>query len=515
MLQHHGMSGPSVHGEADAPPMRIVIVGHVDHGKSTLIGRLFHDTGSLPDGRLEAIQASCERRGVPFEWAFLMDALQSEREQNITIDSAQIWFQSAARRYVIIDAPGHIEFLKNMVTGAASAEAAVIMVAADEGVKDQSRRHGMLLHLLGIRQVVVAVNKMDLIAFDEAGFQALADEYTDFLRGLGVTPRVVIPVSARGGDNIASASAAMPWYDGPTLLGALDALQREAPPPDQPLRVVVQDVYRFDARRIIAGRVEAGTLRVGDRVRFYPGGEAQVVSRLEAWAEDAPESVHAGQSIGFTLADQIFVERGMVAAHEGRPPRVARRFVASLFWMGREAMRVGADYRLKLLTADVPCRVVALRGSLDPVTRGEAEDRLERHGAAEVIVETREPVAFDLHAELGVTGRFVIVAGYDVVGGGIITDIVDIDDGGDESRPIPEAVIAARDAEADLLAARLRARGDTVLCLTHDALEELARLAERAATAEPETFRDRVVALGSFLGGQGIGLVAVAPDDEG
>jgi bifunctional enzyme CysN/CysC len=322
-------------------------------------------------------------------------------------------------------------------------------------------------------------------------------------------------VSARGGENIAGRSSAMPWYTGPTLLGALDGFEREAPPPDQPLRVVVQDVYRFDARRIIAGRVEAGTLRVGDRVRFYPGGEAQVVSRLEAWAEEPPSEVHAGQSVGFTLADQIFVERGMVAAHEGRPPRVANRFVASFFWMGREAMRVGAQYRLKLLTADVPCRVVAIRGSLDPVGGGDAADRLERHGAAEVVIETHEALAFDLHAELGVSGRFVIVAGYDVVGGGIVTAADDSDVGAAASWAVTEAVIAARDGEAALLAERLRARGDTVLCLSQGALQELARLAERAATSDPEAFRDRAMALGRFLGAHGVGLVAVSPEDEG
>src|SRR5438552_6786765 len=182
--------------------LKIVIVGHVDHGKSTFVGRLFHDTGSLPEGKLEQLQKIAERRGVPFEWANLMDALQSERDQNITIDTAQIWFQTKKRQYVIIDAPGHKEFLKNMVTGAASAEAALLLIDANEGVQEQSRRHGYLLNLLGIRQIAVLVNKMDLPGYSQARFQQIEKEYLAFLKELGVEPKRFIPIAAKFGDNI-------------------------------------------------------------------------------------------------------------------------------------------------------------------------------------------------------------------------------------------------------------------------------------------------------------------------
>src|SRR5690242_14086854 len=186
--------------------LKIVIVGHVDHGKSTFVGRLFHDTGSLPEGKLEQLQKVAERRGVPFEWANLMDALQSERDQNITIDTAQIWFSTPRRQYVIIDAPGHKEFLKNMITGAASADAALLLIDAHEGVQEQSRRHGYLLHLLGIRQVIVMVNKMDLVNYNEDVFRKIEDEYRSFLTKLGVEPKLFIPIAAKLGDNIASNS---------------------------------------------------------------------------------------------------------------------------------------------------------------------------------------------------------------------------------------------------------------------------------------------------------------------
>src|SRR5215510_939286 len=177
--------------------LKIVIVGHVDHGKSTFVGRLFHDTGSLPEGKLEQLQKAAERRGVPFEWANLMDALQAERDQNITIDTAQIWFQSAKRQYVIIDAPGHKEFLKNMVTGAANAEAALLLIDANEGVQEQSRRHGYLLNLLGIKQIAVLVNKMDLQDYSEERFRSIEKEFRAFLKNIGVQPKLFVPIAAK------------------------------------------------------------------------------------------------------------------------------------------------------------------------------------------------------------------------------------------------------------------------------------------------------------------------------
>src|SRR5437763_10517716 len=201
--------------------LKIVIVGHVDHGKSTFVGRLFHDTGRLPEGKLEQLQKIAERRGVPFEWANLMDALQSERDQNITIDTAQIWFQTRKRQYVIIDAPGHKEFLKNMVTGAANAEAALLVIDANEGVQEQSRRHGYLLNLLGIRQIAVLVNKMDLQNYSQQRFSQIEKEFRGFLQGIGVEPKLFIPIAAKHGDNIASHSANMHWWKGATVLDVL------------------------------------------------------------------------------------------------------------------------------------------------------------------------------------------------------------------------------------------------------------------------------------------------------
>ncbi len=407
--------------------LKIVIVGHVDHGKSTFVGRLFHDTGSLPEGKLEQLQQVAARRGVPFEWANLMDALQAERDQNITIDTAQIWFHTPKRQYVIIDAPGHKEFLKNMVTGAASAEAALLLIDANEGVQEQSRRHGYLLNLLGIRQIAVLVNKMDLQGYSQPRFSEIETEFRAFLRTLGLEPKIFIPMAAKHGDNIASLSPNMPWWRGPTVLEALDQFNVAELPNHQPLRFPVQDVYRFDARRILAGRVESGTLKVGDRLVFSPGHKSSTVKSIERWSAPPCDSAAAGQSIGVTLTEQIFVERGAVAALEMSPPYELTRFKVRLFWLGRAPFRKGKLYKLKLATQEVDCEIDAVEKVIDAstlatISRPPGESHVARHEVAELHLRTRRPVAFDVHSEIVPTGRFVIVDEYEVSGGGIIVD---------------------------------------------------------------------------------------------
>lgn len=405
--------------------LKIVIVGHVDHGKSTLVGRLFHDTGSLPEGKLEQLQRIAERRGVPFEWANLMDALQSERDQNITIDTAQIWFHTARRQYVIIDAPGHKEFLKNMVTGAAQAEAALLLIDAHEGVQENSRRHGYLLHLLGLRQIAVLVNKLDLENYRETRFQQIEAEYRAWLKTIGLEPRVFIPISARDGDNIAQRSVNMPWYQGPTVLEALDAFTALERPEGQPLRFPIQDVYRFDARRIFAGRIEAGTIKVGDKLVFSPTDKTSTVKTIERWNAPNTETASVGESIGITLTEQIFVARGAVAAHESVPPYELARFKARLFWLGKKPFVKGRTYKIKLATQEAECFIDSVdkvidASSLATASRMENELFVGRHEVAELTLRTKKPLAFDTHADVAPLGRFVIVDDFDVAGGGII-----------------------------------------------------------------------------------------------
>jgi bifunctional enzyme CysN/CysC len=423
--------------------LRIVIVGHVDHGKSTLVGRLFADTGSLPEGRLEQLQASARRRGMPFEWASLTDALQSERDQNVTIDTTQIWFSTPKRRYVIIDAPGHEEFIKNMVTGAAQAEAALLLIDAHEGIQENSRRHGYLLHLLGVRQIVVVVNKMDLEGHAQARFQQIETEYRHFLHSLGLQALHFVPISARAGDNIATRSQAMPWYAGPTVIECLDEFHASPPLVDKPLRFPIQDVYRFDKRRILAGRVESGSLKVGDRLLFSPSNKISTVKSIERWNAPARATATAGESIGITLDRQIFVERGQIASLEHTPPYELTRFEARVFWMGRQPLRRGARYKLKLATQELECDIAHIRRVIDASTLQETRPQnvgtpplpeseaaahspavecslVQRHEVAELTIRTKTPLCFDVADDLPATGRFVLVDGYDVAGGGVV-----------------------------------------------------------------------------------------------
>ena len=405
--------------------LKIVIVGHVDHGKSTFVGRLFHDTGSLPDGKFEKIKQACERRGVPFEWAFLMDGLQAERDQNITIDTAQIWFRTPKRQYVIIDAPGHKEFLKNMVTGAANAEAALLLIDATEGVQEQSRRHGYLLQLLGINQIAVLVNKMDLVEYSDKVFKSIEDEYREFLRQLGVEPKLFIPIAAKLGDNVATKSTHMPWYNGPTVLQALDDFQVSTKPHDLPLRFPIQDVYRFDRRRILAGRVESGTVRVGDKILFSPRNKVSTVKSIESWPGEPREVAHAGESIGLTLTEQIFVERGQMGSQEDNAPIETDVFNAKLFWLGRQNLEVGRKVKLKLTTEEVECKIQSIEKLIDASTLAEidttARNYIARNDVAEVTIRTKTPIAFDNADRIVATGRFVLVDHHQVCGGGVIS----------------------------------------------------------------------------------------------
>jgi len=404
--------------------LRLVIVGHVDHGKSTLVGRLLSDTGSLPDGKLDFVRDICKQQGKDFEFAFLLDALEEEQEQGITIDTSQIFFSTPKRKYVIIDAPGHKEFLKNMVTGAADAEAALLLIDANEGVQEQSRRHGYILKLLGLTQVAVVINKMDLVGYDEKVYNNIKSEYTAFLNSLGVEAREFIPVSAKLGVNIAALKDEMSWYKGPTVLDMVDQFEKKPPPDHLPFRFPVQDVYKFDERRIIAGRIESGKLKTGDRVIFSPSNKQAVVNSIEAWSvPEQPSLATSSESIGFTLDEQIFVERGDVCTLMDQLPIVSTTFDANVFWMGKRHLEKGRKFTLKLNTQEVECEVLEFKKAIDASTLETLTDQnyIAKNDVAELTLKTRNPVAFDLFGSVATTGRFVLVDGYDVCGGGIIT----------------------------------------------------------------------------------------------
>jgi bifunctional enzyme CysN/CysC len=450
--------------------LRVVFVGHVDHGKSTLIGRILSDTNSLPEGKLEQVQRACAAENMEFEFAFLLDALLEEQEQNITIDTTQIPFKTAKRNYMIIDAPGHKEFLKNMITGASSADAAVLVIAANEGVQEQSKRHAYLLSLLGVRQFCVVVNKMDLADYSGARFLEIEKKYREFLKTLNLETNVFIPASARFGENITVRSNKMKWHRGPTLAEALDEMTPLAPPIDLPLRFCVQDVYKFDERRIIAGRIETGTLQVGDELVFSPANKTSIVQSIEHWPvipsknasparsegsrreslEEAPRDPStslgmtnhlaiAGDSIGITLLEQIFVERGYVGSHSKDAPIETNRFHADLFWIARQPARLSHLYTARLATQEVKCQIVSLDEVMDSssLERNPTKaDQLARNEVGRLTIQTRAPIVLDNHDRLPPLGRFVLVDDGMICGGGIIHGGVYTDRGAIKSKNI-------------------------------------------------------------------------------
>ncbi len=419
--------GAGAAGGAEEPRTSIVVVGHVDHGKSTLIGRLLADTGSLPEGKLEAAEKASREEGMPLEYAFLLDAFLEEQAQNITIDTTRIGFRYQGQSFEIIDAPGHREFIKNMVTGAAAAEEAILLIDAAEGLKEQTRKHGLLLSLLGVSKVIVAVNKMDLVGWKEDRFRLLEKEIREYLAGLKIVPREVIPISAREGATVMRRDEShLSWWKGPTLLEALlVGAGKSQPSLDGPLRFSIQDVYRFDARRVIAGKLESGRIRVGDPVVFFPDRKASRIRSIESWGEETPvREVGSGQSVAVTLEEQIFVERGHVGASLDHPPVESRELRARIFWLDTEPLRLQAPVTLRLGTQSVEARLVAIDRVVDAEKLEAASDLREEVGrfeVAEVRIRCRRPLVYDAHEKVSSTGRFALQRGARIGGGGIIT----------------------------------------------------------------------------------------------
>lgn len=411
--------------------MNVVIIGHVDHGKSTVIGRLLADTNSLPSGKLDQVKQNCERNAKPFEYAFLLDALKDEQAQGITIDSARCFFKTDRRHYIVIDAPGHIEFLKNMISGAARAEAALLVIDANEGVQENSRRHGFMSALLGIKQLVVLVNKMDLVNYDESVYKQVVNEYQSFLKTIHVDPISFIPISAREGDNLVSRSPHMPWYTGETVLDQMDLFTKESEKINQPFRLPVQDVYKFtdeqDDRRIIAGTIETGSVAVGDQLIFYPSGKTSTVKSIEAFNVPTMTHASAGMATGLTLDTQIYIKPGELACKVGQlSVKTGTHIKVNLFWMGKKPMVKDKKYKLKLASTRAMVYLNNVNYVMDASSLSTDQDKefIGRHDVAEVMLELHHPIPFDLSADLEATSRFVIVDDYEIVGGGLILDHV-------------------------------------------------------------------------------------------
>ncbi|MDB5367331.1 MAG: cysC [Rhodospirillales bacterium] len=450
-MSHDTTLDPGIRGDL---PLRIVMVGHVDHGKSTLIGRLLHDADALPEGRVAQVQKSSDARGVGFEWSFVIDALQAERDQGITIETSRLSFATERRRIEIIDAPGHGEFLRNMVTGAASADAAIAVIDVREGAVAQARRHLFLLSLLGVRKVVIAINKMDAVDWDRAAFDRVAGETRAYLAELALKPVAIVPISARGGDNVWTASNAADWHDGSSLRDALDALEPTPATENRPLRLAVQDVYRDGERRIIAGRVESGRVKVGDELAFLPGGQRARVATIEGWNEPVARiAAAAGQTVALTLDQKLFVARGHLAVTAGAAPDAVRRIRVRAFWLAQKPLLQGAELRLRVATADHRVTVVQIERAIDVETLAPVNaDTIGSGQIADLVLEANEPMLVDIAADIAATGRGVLVDGHDVAGGCLVLDKLTTRARRaaarrNDLRPPPERLTQARRAE--------------------------------------------------------------------
>ena len=421
-----------------------------------------HETGSLPEGKLEMLKAVSARRGMPFEWSFLLDALQTERDQGITIDTTQIRFRTGSRDIVLIDAPGHAEFLRNMITGASQADGAVLIIDALEGVRDQTRRHGYLLHLLGVKQVAVVVNKMDRVDFSAARFNEISDEISAHLTGLGVTPSAVIPISARDGDGVAERTPRIGWYNGPTVVEALDALEPARPLEQLALRLPVQAIYKFDDRRIVAGRIESGSLAAGDEIVIMPAGKIAKIRSVEGWPVTPVKGAQtAGRSVGITLDRELFIERGDVIAHVGTSPRDTRRLRARIFWLHDKPLTTGASILVRLGTRETRATVVAIEKAVDPGELSSVETKsIARNHVGEIDISLAQPIAADPYTDNPRTGRLVIEVNGRIAGGGLVLSV----DAG--QRAIPVDIVPVESAlRPDERSARYR-HGGAVVWLT-------------------------------------------------
>jgi len=415
----------SAEGERPAQ-VRVVVVGHVDHGKSTLIGRLLHDTGSLTALRLQEIRTAAEHRGVPFEWSFALDALQSERDQAVTIDTTRIWLRLPQRDLVLIDAPGHKEFLRNMVTGASEGDAALLVVDAHEGVSEQTRRHALLLELIGVEHAVVAINKMDRVDFSEDRYRQIRQELTVLFERIGIAAQTFVPIVARDGDNVAVPSGTMPWYAGPTIVDAIAALEFQPPAATRSLRIAVQGVLRRNLERIIVGRVASGTIAVGDEVLISPSRVRARVRSIESWPPDGRTEARQGDAVGFTLDGPAFVDRGDIISSPAGAPAPATELRTRLVWLGRKPLAVGDRLSLRLGTRLAGVEVKALERviDIDSLDAG-GTDAVLANDVAEVVFKSRDVLAVDAVADHASLARFVLIDGLAIVGGGTVLAALD------------------------------------------------------------------------------------------
>ena len=394
--------------------LRFITCGSVDDGKSTLIGRLLYDSKLIFEDQLAALETDSRRvgtQGEALDFALLVDGLAAEREQGITIDVAYRFFTTETRKFIVADTPGHEQYTRNMVTGASTADLAVILIDARKGVLTQTRRHSYLVHLLGIRNIVLAVNKMDLVDYDRTVFDSIVADYRDFADRIGIGAVVAIPISGFKGDNITGPSANTPWYEGPSLVSHLETVPIETDTDQaRPFRMAVQWVNRPNLDfRGFSGQIASGIVRPGDAVRVLPSGKTSTVSRIVTLEGDLDQAV-AGQSVTLCFADEIDCSRGDVIASASAPPQVADQFEATLVWMGEEPLLPGRTYWLKLGTRTVSVTIQPPKYEVNVNTLDHlAAKTLELNAIGVAEITTDRPIVFEAYADSRTLGGFILI----------------------------------------------------------------------------------------------------------
>ncbi|RLG17786.1 translation elongation factor EF-1 subunit alpha [Nanoarchaeota archaeon] len=416
----------------EKPHLNLVFIGHVDHGKSTLIGRVFYETGVLTPQELEKYKKMAEEMGkVTWEFAYAVDVRKEERQRGLTIDIAVKKFETPKYYFSIIDAPGHRDFVKNMITGASQADAAVLVVAANDGVMPQTKEHIYLAKVMGINQLVVAINKMDTVKYDEKRFNEVKEDVEKYLKGVGYdTSKILfIPVSALEGENVTKKPTKMPWYKGPTFLEALDTFEVPEKPIDLPLRIPVQDVYSITGVGTVpVGRVETGVLKVGDKIIVQPSGATGEVKSIEMHHEQMQQA-EPGDNIGFNVKgiSKNEIKRGDVVGHPDNPPTVAKEFKAQIIVINHPTVITeGYTPVFHVATAQVACRFKKLLAKLDPKTGSVVQENpeyLKKGDAALVLIEPTKPLVIEPVKKIPQLARFAIRDMGQTIGAGVCLEV--------------------------------------------------------------------------------------------
>jgi len=405
--------------------LKLVIIGHVDHGKSTLIGRLILDTGSFPLGKIKELKKISRELGKDTEIAFLLDQLKEEREQSRTIDTTQVFLKTSKRNYVVIDTPGHAEFIKNMITGASCAQAAILIIDINEGMMEQTKRHAYLISMLGIKKVIVALNKIDLVNYDEVKFNALKSEIAAFLSRVNIFPVAIIPISAKEGVNIYKKDKKIKWYPGPSLISCLDGLKLNPRVKNMPLRFPVQDLYDKDCAKMIVGRLESGLLKKGQQVVVLPQNKKTKISSINVFGSCGKKAAYTGENIGLVLDNSSGVKRGDVIVAQNCAPMPSKSFKGNVFWMSDQPFLLNKKMILRCATQEVGCIGESIEKKINSVTLDIIDKdpkELRFNEAGSVVFKTDVPVVVEDFTFIEALGRFTIENGQEVQGAGIITE---------------------------------------------------------------------------------------------